>query len=83
MSLALEQIVHPALCEPLFKMIKCSVVLGSVVGLVVFCPAVCYVNSHNLTLGLYLFLLQTSILYPAPRHSRTAPSTVSAPLLNH
>jgi hypothetical protein len=73
MSLALEQIVHPALCEPLFKMIKCSVVLGSEGQFGGVLPSWLLCKLSQLTLELSLFLLRTSILYPAPRHSRTAP----------
>jgi hypothetical protein len=73
MSLALEQIGRPALSESVLKMNKCSVVLGSVgqFGGVLSGSLLCKLS--QLTLELSLFFLWTSILYPAPRHSRTAP----------
>ncbi len=61
MSLALEQIAHPALCEYSNRLNVLSS-WGLWVSLVVFCPALYYVKAHNLPLGYLSFFLWTSIL---------------------
>jgi hypothetical protein len=58
MSLALEQIVHPALCEYVNMYSNRLNILSSWslwVSLVVLCPALYYVKAHNLPLGYLSF----------------------------
>jgi uncharacterized membrane protein len=83
MSLALEQIAHPALCEYVNMYSNRLNILSSWglwVSLVVLCPALYYVKAHNLPLG-YLSFFSYGPLFSSPRLATHVPPPEQSLLL--